>query len=340
MILYGWNSYLLKAIQLHDLGILRTNDPDMRIEYRQKYFHLFFIPVFPLGKFWAVKQQGKLYQPAAQLQQELQSVKINTKNWIWSWTGILLALGVYFIYSFNAKMENYNYKKRNEANATVLNSYFKDEKSTVPVAKKLFTINYLMDSSVNDEDYEKKKIDTSTSGMLKLYFDILGSQKDSLTGYNKENTLIFSCINHTKNRNGLPGDNIKKALNEGVWSGYDDTASVFKSIQLLRDYKYLLVLKEYNRANPVVMNEGYAPGISLVNGTVINIDNNKIEHKFKVMATNSDTVNYVGFRRKGESDNVMSSEWYRVLESDLNKNILKKGIQYVLHQESVTPGSY
>jgi hypothetical protein len=332
MILYGWNNYLLKSVQLQELGIMNAPDPGTRIEYRQKYFHLFFIPVFPLGKFWAVRQGGKLYEPAAQLHQALESVKVNTKNWIWSWTGILLVLGGYFIYNMNAKMEHYNYKKRTEANATVLNAYFKEEKNTAPLASKMHTLNYLVDSCINDEDYEKKKIDTAMNGLLKLYLNILATQKDSLTGYNKENTAVFTCINHQKDRSYLPDENIRKALNEGVWNGYSDTSGVFHSLQQLRDYKYLLVLKEYNRVSPTAQGKTFTPGISLANGIIINIDNKKIEHTFKVMATNSDSVSHYSYSSRGESS---SPEWYSVLQGDLNGNAMRKGAQYVFHDESL-----
>lgn len=334
MILYGWNNYLLKSIRLQDLGIQRSQDQDMVIEYRQKYFHLFFIPVFPLGKFWAIKQGGKLYEPSESMRQSLQSVNVNTKNWIWSWTGILVAVGSFFIYSFSEKMDNYSYQKRREASASVLGAYFKEQKNTTPLASKLRSINYLIDSCINEEAYEKKKIDTSMGGLLKLYFNTLESQKDSLTGYNRKNTLVFSCIDHKKDKGSLPDEYIKKALDEGVWKGYSDSATVFQSIRQLNNYKFLLVLKEYNRMNPTVKKEGYSSGVSLVDGFIINIESKKIEHSFKVMGTNSESVSYFSFRRKGESKNVRSEEWYQLLEGDLNSNVVKKGTQYVFHEES------
>jgi hypothetical protein len=338
MILFGWNNYRLTSVQPHELGVQASANADMSIEYRQKYFHLFFIPVFPLGKFWAVRQAGQLYEPSAQLRERLESMQLRSKNGIWAWTGILLAVAVSFFYNISSKLDHIAYQKESAANSAVLAAFFKNEKKTAPLASKMHAINYFTDSCINDEAYEKKKIDTSMGPMLKLYMTVFASQRDSLVGYNRKNTLVFSYINHKKDKSYLPDDNIKKALEDGEWKGYADTASVFGSLQQLKDYKYLLVLKEINRFNPTVQKEGFSSGVSLADAAIINIDDRKIEHRFRVIAANSDSVSHFSFRRRGESGSMAPHEWLNVLESDLNGNVVKKASKYVFRDESVAIG--
>lgn len=334
MILYGWNNYLLKSVQPEELGISRSQAPDLRVEYRQKYFHLFFIPVFPLGKFWAIRKQGQMYEPSVEMKQALQAVDVKTKHWIWAWSGILLVVGGLFIFNLSERLERRDYQKRAEASASVLGAFFKDDKNTEPLAKKLRAINYITDSCVNDESYEKKKIDTGTDAILKRYFEVLETQSDSLVGYTHENTVVFSCINHKKSKSGLPDESIAKALSDGEWKGYSDTSSVFKSLNKLKNYKYLLVLKEYNRLSPVVEEEGYNSGVSLLDAYIFNVDTKAIEKKFKVLATNSEKVSQFTVGRKGSANSVSRSEWRVILENDLNSNAVKAANKYVFHEEA------
>lgn len=57
MIVYGWYSFKLKTIQQYDVQLdLAWNGG--HIEVRQKVFHLFWIPFFPIGKMWLFNGPG------------------------------------------------------------------------------------------------------------------------------------------------------------------------------------------------------------------------------------------------------------------------------------------
>jgi len=334
MILYGWNNYVLKTVEPHEIGISQNAGSNVQIQYRQKYFHLFFIPVFPIGKFWAIKQGGQLYQPSGEMQQALVGIDVKTKNKIWAWTGLLLLGAGLLFYNVSEKLESSNNAKRREAHSSMLMSFFKDPKNTEELAGKMRKINYLIDSSINDETYENKKIDTSTSGLLRLFIDIKTTQLDTLTGYTKNNTVVFSCIDHIKSKGDLPGDEIKKALSEGTWNGYGDTGSVYRSLRKLGEYRYLLVLKEYNRLPPEIHSNNFNSGISLVNAYVFDLQDKNMVHKFKVLGTNSDSVSHMSWGRKGERQSVSQSQWRNILEGDLNRNTIKKTYDYIFQDKS------
>ena len=98
MIIFGWNSYRLKTISLLELGLAANDLPDAQIEYRQKYFHFFFIPFFPIGRFWAVRQGGKLYHIKPELEDALRNVETNWKEGIWAWSGPLIGIVAWLIF--------------------------------------------------------------------------------------------------------------------------------------------------------------------------------------------------------------------------------------------------
>ena len=334
MILYGWNNYVLKTVEPHEMGISQNTGSSVQIQYRQKYFHLFFIPVFPLGKFWAIKQEGKLYQPSAEMQQALSGVDVKTKHSIWAWSGLLLVAAVFLLYNVSEKLEARSSAKRREAHNTMLAAFFKDPKNTQELAGKMRTINYLIDSSINDESYENKKIDTSASTLISLFINIKATQLDSLSGYSRNNTLVFTCLDHKKNKGDLPGDEIKKALSEGSWNGYDDTGSVYRSLRKLGEYRYLMVLKEYNRLPPAIHADNFNSGISLADAYVFDLSNKNLVHSFKVLGTNSDSVSHMSWGGKGERRSVSQTQWGSILEGDLDRNTIKEAYEYIFREPS------
>ena len=58
-----------------------------------------------------------------------------------------------------------------EANASILSAFFQDKSKIDPLFKKMEAINYIIDSSLEKDDFAKKKIDTSESALLNLYID-------------------------------------------------------------------------------------------------------------------------------------------------------------------------
>ena len=60
-IVFGTSSFKLKSFAPIDVGIFDKDIGDNPIEVRQKYFHLFYIPVFSLGKIYAYRIGDDLY---------------------------------------------------------------------------------------------------------------------------------------------------------------------------------------------------------------------------------------------------------------------------------------
>jgi hypothetical protein len=60
-IVFGWNSFKVRSFTLAEIGIMKQPEAGLQFEVRQAYFHLFWIPMFGLGKRWVVRKGDKLY---------------------------------------------------------------------------------------------------------------------------------------------------------------------------------------------------------------------------------------------------------------------------------------
>ena len=330
MIVYGWNSYVLKSVSLMDLGIISNEQTDSKIEYRQKYFHLFFIPCIPIGRMWAVKQAGKLYEVNPDILSRLEQVETRNKNWIWAWTGPLLGIAIWIIASISSNIEEKAYQTRMEQGKAVLSTFFKDKSKTSSLQQKLQSMNTMIDSSLSSVLYEEKEIDTSEDALVLLYLQIAATQMDSLTGYDKNNTLVVTAFHKRGGHSEVINSDCQSSLEAGEWKGYySDTASVFAELHKLEKYKYILVLKEYSRLDPVTEGSGYMSGYSLVKGKLLSIETGKQIKDFSLMAANSDEVKYYSASKSSPS----SAELRRNLESDLDKNVMKEANKYVFGEE-------
>lgn len=125
MIVFGIKSFRIRSFSLEDLGILYNEEPDVRIEVRQTYFHLFYIPCFGLGKMWAVRKNDRLYEMtlALQLLVDESAAAKAVKTPFYTYAGPLLAILSAVIgflgYQLN---ENYSHYKDKQTNIRHFNA--------------------------------------------------------------------------------------------------------------------------------------------------------------------------------------------------------------------------
>jgi len=96
MIVFGHNSFKLNSCKPSQLGLPPELDKEYTIERRQRYFHLFWIPFFGIGKIWALRKASddRLYEPNGPLQQVLNSLPIQEKTPWYTFSLVFLALAV------------------------------------------------------------------------------------------------------------------------------------------------------------------------------------------------------------------------------------------------------
>ena len=118
MIVFGHNSFLLNSCKPSQLGMSPDMDKQYTIERRQRYFHLFWIPFFGIGKIWALRKAGdsNLYQPTAELENALNALPIQEKTPWYTFALFFLVLGGGILFFIYEKVDHYqqerNYERR------------------------------------------------------------------------------------------------------------------------------------------------------------------------------------------------------------------------------------
>lgn len=68
-IVFGHNNFTIKRMSPKELGLEENpHVQDAEICLIQRYAHLYFIPVFPIGQQWIIKRNGKSYEMSRQLE--------------------------------------------------------------------------------------------------------------------------------------------------------------------------------------------------------------------------------------------------------------------------------
>jgi hypothetical protein len=97
LIFYGRRSLRLKAFQLADIGIFSEIPDFVQFEVRQEYAHLYWIPLFPIGKIWCVrKTDDKLYEVNEELLPQLKALPHPSVSWIAFLGPVLVGAGVLY----------------------------------------------------------------------------------------------------------------------------------------------------------------------------------------------------------------------------------------------------
>ncbi len=89
----------LREYNATELG-LRDVDDGATVELRQNYFHIWFLPFFPLRKFWILREKGQWYPLSAEEVQTVeQRAEIPSTPWQ-MWAGIVITPIVVLIIIF------------------------------------------------------------------------------------------------------------------------------------------------------------------------------------------------------------------------------------------------
>jgi hypothetical protein len=75
-IVFGHNNFRVKAITPAEIGLIDAEYKNYMFELRQKYVHLFWIPIFPLGQIWVLrKPNGHIFDCPRDIENKLESIK-------------------------------------------------------------------------------------------------------------------------------------------------------------------------------------------------------------------------------------------------------------------------
>lgn len=125
-IVFGWNSFKIKTFTNRELKLPDEEGKEWRIEARQSYFHLFWIPVFGLGKKWTFRKGHQLYKlpPEYELHIHRQQIPLATKWYTFSLPILLLVglLGFWAVQKIDEVNDRANSQARYEKVVNALDS--------------------------------------------------------------------------------------------------------------------------------------------------------------------------------------------------------------------------
>jgi hypothetical protein len=102
-IIFGTGSVKLKSFQPSELNIQAAVPPDSVIQLRSVYFHLFWIPFFPVRKKWVVAHSGRHYSLGSEAEKAIEIRKYQKGHPVYLFTGTALVVGfALFIYGWNS----------------------------------------------------------------------------------------------------------------------------------------------------------------------------------------------------------------------------------------------
>lgn len=112
MILFGWYSFLIKSYMLEELGFPHDKaNGTMRVEVRQKCFHLFWIPFFGIGKIYGLCADGELYNLPDDMEHIVRDRMHHKTPW-YTFIGLIAVTAiVIYMYVNDNYYKPYQYKK-------------------------------------------------------------------------------------------------------------------------------------------------------------------------------------------------------------------------------------
>jgi hypothetical protein len=118
MIVYGWNSFVVGKYRPSDIGLDANMDQNVVFERRQKYAHLFWIPVFGIGKIWVLRKRndGNQYKVNPDVEKVLEYKYPNHQTPWYTFALPVLAAGIAVIAFFLNMYTDYASHKRFEEN--------------------------------------------------------------------------------------------------------------------------------------------------------------------------------------------------------------------------------
>jgi hypothetical protein len=364
MIIYGTNSYVLKSFSAADLGIYTGGYEQYRFQKILKYFHLYWIPLFPTGSEYVFSKPGssEKYIAPDGFRQLMQGHGVAWWKHLGGFALPLLAMFGFGAYSASNSMDEARYQKQAMAEKQEVQKMASDTAEQKACARKVNGVYQLVLKNYEEHTEKFSKIDTSLSKVMMQMLNARFSITDSTTNFTDSNTFIYhhSFSNYIyDDKNVVNVEDIDEVWNsnrvdKNICEWYktgmqkDKVESFYPSNfmaanNVIKKKKYLAVMRINGIATPKVFGEAiakrdvnsydkkvnaaspaYETGYVSANVYMYDLETKKPMFDFKVFAHNSETISTYG--QRGEN---ISSQLERNLYSDLGNN-LNNEVRYAL----------
>src|SRR6478736_4773747 len=116
MIIYGHNNFNRLTVNPVEIGLFDNSYANITFQLRQRYAHIFWIPIFPLAQLWIVnKGDGKLYECPYEIKQILNERFGKKGPSVFAFSGLLLVAIIGLFYYVSEKVSSYQSQKNYEA---------------------------------------------------------------------------------------------------------------------------------------------------------------------------------------------------------------------------------
>lgn len=116
MIIYGHNNFTRLTVSPLEIGLFDNSLLNVTFQLRQRYAHIFWIPIFPLAQVWVVnKGDGKLYECSYEIRQVLNERYGKKGPSVFAFSGLLLVAIIGVFCYISEKAGSYQYHKDLEA---------------------------------------------------------------------------------------------------------------------------------------------------------------------------------------------------------------------------------
>lgn len=235
-IVFGWNNFTIKSYKPKELGLTQEDTNDFRVEIRQSYFHLFWIPFFGLGKKWVIRKGRDTYELPAQFLHKVQEQHLQHRTPWYTFAGPLLILAGLIGFWAYTQYDEYRDQQRSIA-------YYKQRTDALQAAVNGLTDKHILKvtdaSGFDDERHAFLKVEKVSGDQVTVVYlnafkkqtsqswgvleDFYNNNKGSLPIYTiSKQQLLSSIVQDSRlamvpGRPGiafLKGDTIKYALTE------------------------------------------------------------------------------------------------------------------------------
>lgn len=110
-ILFGWGRFRLKSFTFQELNLPELEQfPNATFQVAQSYFHLFYIPVLPLGKRYDLVMNKKAYHVPPSLMKLVNMEQVKARGKWYAWSLPILILVITLGVRLNTRMKESQYE--------------------------------------------------------------------------------------------------------------------------------------------------------------------------------------------------------------------------------------
>ncbi|MFM9985160.1 MAG: hypothetical protein ACKVOK_08010 [Flavobacteriales bacterium] len=351
MIVYGTGSYSLKTFTSSDLNLNPLHYDGHRFKIVQRYAHLFWIPLFPIGREYVMLIPGRSekYHAPFDVAETMKQRPFPKANALLAFAIPLLLVGGLVLFSvgssISSSMSQSRYEASMKSRKEEMAALLANPETLRPYAEKVNSMYAILDSNYTQiPPTLSDEMDTSEVGMFKAYIHALSSQIDTIAPMTPGNTYVQSEMfmsymgSHVESqpdelngneqynsiilnwyREGMP-------LNDEV---YFDAMDVELENEKLDSLKYFALVRYTGASKPFIMsgssslNSVFQTGYGMADIYIYDIATKELLGTVSVLAENSEELHFTTNSAYGNSETNIR------LSNDLSNN-MDKEIQYAL----------